>query len=161
MILNKQVGMFLNLVHNRFKQYVAGIFENEGLNITPEQFLVMDALWDEGVLTQQQIADYLLKDKNSVVKLVDGLEDRNLVRRASNPKDRRQNLIEVTEYAMGIKDKVTKVAMDAVDKIINGITKDDMQIFIRVLSKMAENMNNDIDLMALAAKYPTNSKFTA
>lgn len=161
MILNKQVGMFLNLVHNRFKQYVAGIFESEGLNITPEQFLVMDTLWDEGVLTQQQIADYLLKDKNSVVKLVDGLEDRNLVRRVSNPKDRRQNLIEVTEYAMKIKDKVTKVAMEAVDKIINGITKEDMQIFIRVLSKMAENMNNDIDLMALAARYPTNSKFTA
>ena len=160
MILNKQVGMFLNLVHNRFKQYVAGIFEDEGLNITPEQFLVMDTLWDEGVLTQQQIADYILKDKNSVVKLVDGLEERNLVRRSNNPRDRRQNLIEVTDYAMKIKDKVTKVAMDAVDKIINGITKDDMQKFIRVLSKMAENMNNDIDLLALAAKYPTNSKIT-
>ena len=161
MILNKQVGLFLNLVHNRFKQYVAGIFESEGFNITPEQFLVMDTLWDEGVLTQQQIADYLLKDKNSVVKLVDGLEDRKLVRRANNPKDRRQNLIEVTDYAMSIKDKVTKAAMDAVDKIINGITKEDMHNFIQVLSKMAENMNNNLDLMALAAKYPTNSKFTA
>ncbi|MBE6245391.1 MAG: MarR family transcriptional regulator [Bacteroidales bacterium] len=161
MILNKQVAMFLNLVHNRFKQYVAGIFESQGFNITPEQFLVMDTLWDEGVLTQQQIADYMLKDKNSVVKLVDGLEERNLVRRTSNPKDRRQNLIEVTEYAMSIKDKVTKVAMEAVDKIINGIAKEDLQKFIKVLSKMAENMNNDIDLMALAAKYPTNSKVTA
>jgi len=153
--------MFLNLVHNRFKQYVAGIFESQGFNITPEQFLVMDTLWDEGVLTQQQIADYMLKDKNSVVKLVDGLEERNLVRRASNPKDRRQNLIEVTEYAMRIKDKVTDVAIEAVDKIINGIAKEDLQSFIKVLSKMAENMNNDIDLMALAAKYPTNSKVTA
>ncbi len=161
MILNKQVAMFLNLVHNRFKQYVAGIFESQGFNITPEQFLVMDTLWDEGVLTQQQIADYMLKDKNSVVKLVDGLEERNLVRRTSNPKDRRQNLIEVTEYAMSIKDKVTKVAMEAVDKIINGIAKEDLQSFIKVLSKMAENMNNDIDLLALAAKYPTNSKVTA
>jgi DNA-binding MarR family transcriptional regulator len=161
MILNKQVAMFLNLVHNRFKQYVAGIFESQGFNITPEQFLVMDTLWDEGVLTQQQIADYMLKDKNSVVKLVDGLEERNLVRRASNPKDRRQNLIEVTEYAMRIKDKVTDVAIEAVDKIINGIAKEDLQSFIKVLSKMAENMNNDIDLMALAAKYPTNSKVTA
>ncbi|MBR0314271.1 MAG: MarR family transcriptional regulator [Bacteroidales bacterium] len=161
MILNKQVAMFLNLVHNRFKQYVAGIFESQGFNITPEQFLVMDTLWDEGVLTQQQIADYMLKDKNSVVKLVDGLEERNLVRRTSNPKDRRQNLIEVTEYAMSIKDKVTKVAMEAVDKIINGIAKEDLQKFIKVLSKMAENMNNDIDLLALAAKYPTNSKVTA
>ena len=161
MILSKQIGFFLNLVHNRFKQYVAGIFEEQGYNITPEQFLVMDALWDEGVLTQQQIADYLLKDKNSVVKLVDGLEDRNLVRRTSNPKDRRQNLIEVTDYAKSIKEKVTKVAMEAVDKIVNGISKEDMQAYIRVLSKMAENMNNDIDLMALAAKYPTNSKVTA
>ena len=161
MILNKQVAMFLNLVHNRFKQCVAGIFESQGFNITPEQFLVMDTLWDEGVLTQQQIADYMLKDKNSVVKLVDGLEERNLVRRTSNPKDRRQNLIEVTEYAMSIKDKVTKVAMEAVDKIINGIAKEDLQKFIKVLSKMAENMNNDIDLLALAAKYPTNSKVTA
>lgn len=161
MILNKQVGMFLNLVHNRFKQYVAGIFEDQGFNITPEQFLVMDALWDEGVLTQQQIADYLLKDKNSVVKLVDGLEERKLVRRASNPKDRRQNLIEVTDYAMKIKDKVTEVAMEAVDRIIKGIAKADLQSFIKVLSKMAENMNNDIDLMALAAKYPTNPKVTA
>ena len=161
MILNKQVGMFLNLVHNRFKQYVADIFEDQGLNITPEQFLVMDTLWDEGVLTQQQIADYLLKDKNSVVKLVDGLEERNLVHRASNPKDRRQNLIEVTPYAMKIKDKVTQVAMDAVDRIINGIAKADLQSFIRVLSKMAENINNDIDLMALAAKYPTNTKVKA
>ena len=158
MILNKQVAMFLNLVHNRFKQYVAGIFESQGFNITPEQFLVMDTLWDEGVLTQQQIADYMLKDKNSVVKLVDGLEDRKLVRRVSNPKDRRQNLIEVTEYAIEIKDKVTTAAMEAVDKIINGITKENMLTFIKVLSKMAENMNNDIDLLELAAKYPTNKK---
>lgn len=158
MILNKQVGLFLNLVHNRFKQYVTVIFKEHGFNITPEQFMVMDTLWDEGVLTQQQIADYLLKDKNSVVKLVDGLEDRKLVRRVSNPKDRRQNLIEVTEYAIEIKDKVTTAAMEAVDKIINGITKEDMLTYIKVLSKMAENMNNDIDLLDLAAKYPTNKK---
>ena len=96
-----------------------------------------------------------------MVKLVDGLEERNLVHRASNPKDRRQNLIEVTPYAMKIKDKVTQVAMDAVDRIINGIAKADLQSFIRVLSKMAENINNDIDLMALAAKYPTNTKVKA
>ncbi|MDD3911463.1 MAG: hypothetical protein PHZ22_04690, partial [Bacteroidales bacterium] len=69
MILNKQVGVFLNLVHNKFKQYVSSIFQSQGFNITPEQFLVMDTLWDEGVLSQQQIADIIIKDKNSIVKL--------------------------------------------------------------------------------------------
>lgn len=67
MILNKQVGVFLNFVHNKFKQYVTSIFQQKGYNITPEQFLLMDALWDNGILSQQQIADIMLKDKNSVV----------------------------------------------------------------------------------------------
>ena len=155
MILNKQVGVFLNLVHNKFKQYLTEIFGRKGFNITPEQFLVMDALWDEGVLTQQQIADYILKDKNSVVKLVDGLQERKLVVRKSNPKDRRQNLILLTPYALEIKDEVTALAMQAVDYIIDGISEEDINTFIKVLSKMSENMNNSVNLLEFANKYPT------
>ncbi len=155
MILNKQVGVFLNLVHNKFKQYVTDIFEDQGFNITPEQFIVMDTLWDEGTLTQQQIADIVMKDKNSIVKLVDGLEKRNLVRRVSNPEDRRQNLIEVTDYAISIQERTTELAMQAVDHIIGGIPKEHIKIFIMVLSKMADNMNNDVNLLELARKFPT------
>ncbi|MGM9775008.1 MAG: MarR family winged helix-turn-helix transcriptional regulator [Candidatus Egerieousia sp.] len=158
MILNKQVGVFLNLVHNKFKQYVTEIFEEQGFNITPEQFIVMDTLWDEGTLTQQQIANIVMKDKNSIVKLVDGLERRDLVRRVSNPNDRRQNLIEVTEYAKKIRDRITQLAMDAVDRIINGIPKEQMKTFIIVLSKMADNMNNDVNLLELANKFPTKER---
>ncbi len=156
MIINKQVGVFLNLVHNKFKQYVTEIFEGEGFNITPEQFLVMDTLWDEGVLSQQEIANIILKDKNSVVKLVDGLEERNLVRRVSNKRDRRQNLIEVTPYALKVKDKITALAMEAVNHVIEGINKKDLENFLIVLSKMGENLNKDINLLELAKKYPSN-----
>jgi DNA-binding MarR family transcriptional regulator len=123
MILNKQVGVFLNLVHNKFKQYVSSIFQSQGFNITPEQFLVMDTLWDEGVLSQQQIADIIIKDKNSVVKLIDGLEEKKLVKRIPNSKDRRQNLIQVTTYAKSIQQEVTELAMEAVNLIIKGIPK--------------------------------------
>lgn len=155
MILNKQVGVFLNLVHNKFKQYVTAIFQSQGFNITPEQFLVMDTLWDEGILTQQQIADIIIKDKNSVVKLIDGLEERKLVKRISNSKDRRQNLIKVTPYAVKIQKEVTDLAMQAVNLIINGIPKDNMYVFIQVLSKMAENMNTDVSLIQLAKNFPS------
>ena len=93
MILNKQVGVFLNLVHNRFKQHISNCFQENGFNITPEQFLVMDAIWNEGTMSQQQLAHIILKDKNSVVKLIDGLEKKDLVQRVANKVDRRQNLI--------------------------------------------------------------------
>ncbi|MBP3342855.1 MAG: MarR family transcriptional regulator [Bacteroidales bacterium] len=150
MILNKQVGVFLNLVHNRFKQYITAFFQEEGYNLTPEQFLVMDAIWDEGKMSQQKIADTIFKDKNSVVKLLDGLEKKNLVRRVANKDDRRQNLIEITPHAKEIQQNVTDIAMNAVDLIIKDIPKQDLHIFIKVLTKMAENMNENTDLQQLA-----------
>lgn len=152
MILNKQLGVFLNFVHNRFKKYMTAFFQEGGYNITPEQFLLLDALWDMGVMSQQKIADTMLKDKNSVVKLVDTLEKKGLVRRIADNRDRRQNLIEVTPEAIAIKEGVTALAINAVDLITKDIPKDNLHIFINVLSEMAENMNEEVNLLKIGEK---------
>ena len=149
MILNKQIGVFLNLVHNRFKQYITTLFQKEGYNITPEQFLVLDTLWNEGKMSQQQIADTILKDKNSVVKLIDGLEKKGLVKRIANIDDRRQNLIEITQSGKEIEQNVKNIAINAVEMTICDIPKDEMVVFIKVLKKMAQNINNDDNLQEL------------
>lgn len=141
MILNKQVGVFLNLVHFQFKQYLSKIFQNHGFNLTPEQFLVMDTLWDEGVLSQQQIADILIKDKNSVTKLIDALEKKGLVKRVAGTSDRRLNKIHLTDLAITLKDDITAIALESTNTIIREIPKDELITFVRVLNKMSDNMN--------------------
>jgi DNA-binding MarR family transcriptional regulator len=155
MVLEKQVFLFLNIVHNSMKQWINETFRNKGFQLSPEQFLVMDTLWDEGVLTQQQIADITMRDKNSIVKLIDGLENRKLVRRVSNPNDRRQNLIKVTPHSLRIKDEVEAVAFEAVTGILGEIPQDELKVFVKVLAKMESNMDPSSDLEALAEKYPT------
>lgn len=142
MIINKQVGVFLNLVHCKFKQYVNTIFNSHGFNLTAEQFLVMDTLWDEGVMSQQQIADTILKDKNSVTKLIDALEKKGLVERVAGRSDKRQNLIHLTQKAVEIKKSITQVAIDTTDKIIKDIPREDLINFVKVLNKMAENIDS-------------------
>ena len=142
MILNKQVGVFLNLVHCKFEQYMNSIFQKHGFNLTPEQFLVMDTLWDEGVLSQQKIADIIFKDKNSVTKLIDALEKKGLVNRISDKSDRRLNQIHITERAIIIKEEITKIALESTDGIIRDIPKEELLIFINVLNKMAKNIDS-------------------
>ena len=158
MILEKQVFLFLNIVHNSMKQSLSDFFKNGGFKLSPEQFLVMDTLWDEGVLSQQQIADITMRDKNSIVKLIDGLESRNLVRRISNPSDRRQNLIKVTPFAVRIREKVDALALEAVTGILGDIPETDLRTFVKVLSRMERNMDPSSDLEALAEKYPTKKQ---
>ena len=158
MVLEKQVFLFLNIVHNSMKQKLTEAFRKGGFKLSPEQFLVMDTLWDEGVLTQQQIADITMRDKNSIVKLIDGLEIRKLVQRVSNPQDRRQNLIKVTQQSLKIKEKIDSIAYESVRGILGDIPREYLGTFVKVLSNMEKNMNPSSDLEALAEKYPTNKK---
>ena len=105
-------------------------------------------------MSQQKIANAILKDKNSVVKLIDGLEKKDLVRRIADKEDRRQNLIELTPYAQEIQQDVKTNALEAVDLIIKDISKQDLHTFIKVLAKMAENMNEELNLQQFATNTP-------
>lgn len=145
MILNKQVGVLLNLVHNDFKKHLTSVFKSGGYNLTPEQFLLMDALWDDGIQSQQTLADSMFKDKNSIVKLIDGLEKRAYVKRVTDKNDRRQNLIKLTNHGIVLKDDVTRLAMDAVNTIVKDIEKEKLDIFIQVLEAMTFNVRGNKD----------------
>ena len=142
MILNKQVGVYLNQGHCLFKQFIYKSFLANGFDLTPEQFLVMDTLWDEGVLNQQQIADYIQKDKNSVTKLLNGLEKRGLVMRTATGIDRRSKNIVLTKQAEEIKDRVVEVALQAVNQICDNISSKEIATFISVLERMINNMSS-------------------
>jgi len=108
--------------------------------------LVIDTLWDEGVLSQQQIADIIIKDKNSVTKLIDALEKKGLVQRRTDEQDRRLNKIHLTEEALNIKDVITEIAIESTNTIFRNIPREDLEKFVSVLNKMSQNiytLNND------------------
>ena len=118
------------------------IFAEHGFNLTAEQFLVMDTLWDEGIMSQQEIADIIHKDKNSVTKLIDALEKKGLVIRIAGEEDRRQKMIHLTEKAVEVKEAITKIAIESTDHIIKDIPKEELISFIKVLHKMADNIDS-------------------
>jgi Transcriptional regulators len=66
------------------------------LDITYEMLQVLATLWKNEQMNQQDIAIAIQKNKASVTPLIDNLCKRDLVRRVSDPNDRRNNLIELT-----------------------------------------------------------------
>ena len=142
MILIKRVGVYLNLVHFKFKQYIATIFQERGVDLTPEQYLILDTLWDEGIISQQQIAILTMKDKNSITKLLDQLERKGMILRISDKSDRRLNLIDLTKKAKELKESVTMIAIESVNRIIDGIPHEDLNTFVSVLIRMGENISD-------------------
>ena len=74
MLLSKEVAVVINLTGCKLKQFIAAKLRQANVPLTPEQFMLIDLLWNQGPMSQQQLADQMQKDKNSVTKLVDAIE---------------------------------------------------------------------------------------
>ena len=139
-MLVKQVGVLVNILNCKLKRHIASVFKKEGINLTAEQFLVMDTLWNQGEMTQQNIAYIIQKDKNSVTQFIDNLEKKGLVQRVVDTADRRVNNIKLSKAGLAMKDNTKKVAIAAVNDILEGIPEEELKDFVKVLNKACENI---------------------
>lgn len=140
MLLSKEIAVELNLTGCKLKQYIAAKLRKNDVPLTPEQFMLIDLLWNQGEMTQQQLADQLQKDKNSVTKLVDAIEKKGFVVRKQNPHDRRANTLVLTEKANELKPGAKQKGISILDQILEGISEDELRSFLSTLRKLNTNM---------------------
>ena len=141
MLLIKKIAVYINIVNCSLIKYFAKELTRNGINLTPEQYLVMDILWDAEVMSQQAIADIIQKDKNSVTKFIDSLEKKGLVYRQVNKTDRRVNNIVVSEEGMKLKARTTEVAIGMMRNVLKNIKEEDLMVLDKVMNQIKENID--------------------
>ena len=140
MLLSKEIAVYLNLAACKLKQYSAAMLKQYNVGLTPEQFLLIDLLWNQGPMSQQKMADMMQKDKNSITKLVDALEKKGLVVRKKDETDRRSNLLLLTNEAESLKMGAKEKGISILDSILEGISEEELKSFLDTLGKLTGNM---------------------
>ena len=140
MLLSKEIAVELNLTGCKLKQFIAAKLRQENVPLTPEQFLLIDLLWNQGSMSQQQLADQMHKDKNSVTKLVDAIERKGFVYRQQNASDRRSNTLVLTEKALELRDHAKQKGISILDEMLEGISEAELRSFLSTLNKLNVNM---------------------
>ena len=140
MLLSKKIAVEINIAGCKLKQYTAAMLRQHNIDLTPEQFLLIDLLWNQGPLSQLDIADQMQKDKNSITKLVDAIERKGYVVRQQNPNDRRSNTIVLTELGNSLKDNAKTKGISILNNMLDGIPESELQSFLETLDKLCSNM---------------------
>lgn len=115
-------------------------FALEGVDITTEQWSILACLWKKDRVTQQTLCGLTLKDKPSMTRLIDNLEKRNLVIRVADSKDRRINLIHLTESGMALQTKATEIVQKIASKTLDKISDEELNVCRSVLKKIMTNL---------------------
>lgn len=134
-----------NLIR-RLNQISLSIFQDEtkaaGLELTSVQFAVLAALAENDGVDQATVAGLIAYDRPTTGSVLDRLESRGLIRRETNPNDRRARLVWITEDGKEVLGRALPVVRNLQQSILTGLSKEEQETFIALAAKVAEAGND-------------------
>ena len=118
-----------------FRSLRKRIGETSDMRLSPEQLGLLYALSkeDEEVI-QQKMAEKLGKDKSAVLRTIDSLESKDLVRRIPSQNDRRKNQLFVTKKGEAVIKRFLEAEISFSREILEGLSEEQINTFYFVLA---------------------------
>lgn len=139
-IENNKIGYYLERTTRLVKLNFHQAFKNADINLTPEQWVVMDLLNENNGLSQTALAEHSFKDAPSISRIIDILSKKKYVERRSVTGDRRKFEIFLTKQGLEVVKKVLPIVSELRSKTWQGLTRQDYDQFLKIINRIFENM---------------------
>lgn len=116
-------------------------FHKDKLEISGDQWDVLLAISMRDTCTQQQLCEASSFSKSTMTRLLDSLENKDIIVRSKSRINWRSNYIRITRYGLTIRDKAKFIAVQTLKDSLRGLTKEDIYIAQKSLNTVLENLN--------------------
>lgn len=110
------------------------------IKLTVEQFGLLHCISrNVDDVIQQDMATYMGKDKSSILRLTDSLEEQKLVQRVVDSHDRRRNCLVVTDLGHEVIKQYLNIEFELLEELQEGLTESDLSTFYKVIYTIQKN----------------------
>ena len=129
-------GMIVGrMMHMMFRVLKKRTGEQADVKLTIEQFGLLHAIsMKEEDVIQKDMADMMGKDKSAILRIIDTLEEKELVRRVVDTNDRRKNFLMVTKKGEKVIEQYLKIEFELMEELQQGLSKSDLDTFYKVIN---------------------------
>lgn len=113
----------------------------EPFGLTPFHWLVLCCLWQEDGLATSSIGDKLQQVGGTLTGVIDRMEERDLVRRERDTRDRRIWRIWLTDAGRELQDVLPPLVADIREKSMTGISHADRERFSELIDRAIVNLS--------------------
>lgn len=135
----KYICFKLGKVMRKVQRYYEGNLSP--YEITPVQFYVLNALWENDGAKFKDLAKSVNMDGSTLTGILDRMERGGFVERRDDPEDRRSLLVFLTEKARKIGPVIISLAEKLDQEIKEQFSKEEFSIFLRVLEQLSVPAN--------------------
>lgn len=136
--LDESVGYLAALCSSLLERELHQRFR--ALNVTPEQWAVLNRLWEQDGQTSKQLAEKTFKDQSNTTRILAKLEKKDLIIRKSHPQDQRSHFIFLTDQGKALKSDLVPLAVEALERALEGITKEKEEELKILLKQISQNL---------------------
>ena len=131
-ILNGKISEALN-------HYFKKNFNLYSVDLQPDEWIVLHCLWQIDGATQQELCNTTLADKTSMTRLLDRMEEKQLIERRISKTDKRVKHVHLLPLALDIKEKAKFVANKTLKEVLRGLHEDELFASQEVLRMVFSN----------------------
>lgn len=136
---SRPIGYLLERTTRIVKLKFHSTFKELGIELTPEQWVIMDALYSNPGMLQKDLADSSFKNAPTISRILDVLSKKEWIIRIPHDTDRRAYNIELTESGMKIYD-IIKPEVDKLRQIgWKGLSEEEYGLFTTIIDKIFDN----------------------
>lgn len=139
--MESAVGYLIGHAAMRIRMGLRRLFMASGLDVTPEQWVVLFRLREREGLTQSELGERTVRDKATVTRILDRLEKKFLVERRRDPKDRRTQRIFLTEKGSVSLEALMPLVRQYGADLFDDIGSEDRTLLRRVLAHIEAKLD--------------------
>lgn len=118
----------------RARELVARALAEEGLRLS--QHAVLAAVAEHGPLAQAEVVRRLDIDAKDVVGLINELQDKGLVQRRTDPRDRRKNAVSATPAGLSCLRRCSALADEANQQLLAPLSVTERELLLTLLARL-------------------------
>lgn len=136
--LEDSLGFILNKVNTKLKNEL--FQELKEYDVTPEQWAVLNCLWEQEGVTPKELADKTFKDKPNTNRILEKLIIKGLVIRQPHPVDKRAFQVFLTDSGWSLREQLIPKVMHLLDKVTIGMEKHKVEELKKMLNQVYNNI---------------------
>ncbi|SDF82993.1 MarR family winged helix-turn-helix transcriptional regulator [Sporomusa acidovorans] len=136
--LDDSLGFILNKVNTKLKnELFQQLKEND---VTPEQWAILNCLWEQEGVTPKELSDLTFKDKPNTNRILEKLIIKGLVVRKAHPVDKRSFQIFLTDDGWALREQLIPKVKQLLDKATAGIEQHKVAEMKKMLNQIYDNI---------------------
>ena len=129
------LGQTMNLVKLKMTEK----FRDNNIELSMENFILLNLISKNKNLTQQDLANHFMRDKSIILRNVNTLIELHYINRLTDKSDKRKKNLILTEKANTFLSFALKLSHEISEELLKGISSEELNHFENVINKIQLN----------------------